>query len=274
MSEEMKTEERMVESEKLEHSRYLSSLNTSILILAMILIAIWSNSLIIGKYITLFSSILIIVFMGFLFRKLNQKAKQKEKNIRTLRGITKEEIEKEISFREFFSNPETGEPNFIVAVGNTYCDYIESVKEFVEIISEEFFSYKEIIPQYAKTQHLGRIKMKKEIKHYVEVDPMSIIFKDDEITRQIKIGYNLLLIGLPFKTVGEMKMLQTENELISELIENGKSQINWEFSDGDYEYIPDAFVEGKAAIICSGENAEAIPRAIKKLAERLGKEHL
>lgn len=265
MGEEIKKEERMVESEKLEHSRYLNLFSTVVLILAMILIAIWNifSSMGVKSIYIFIVSMIVIVTMIFLSYFYNKKAKNKEKNIRILRRIAKEEIEKEISLREFFSNPETGEPNFIVVVGNTYHDYIEPVKEFVKIISEEFFSYREIIPQYAKTKHFGWLTMKKEIEHFVEVDERTLIWRDDEIKEVHKIGFNLLLIGFI-----------EDNTLIKDLVDQGLSKIDWLYSNGNYEYIPDAFVKGKAAIICSGETAEAIPNAIKKLAERLGKEYI
>ncbi len=69
---------------------------------------------------------------------------------------------------------------------------------------------------------------------------------------------NLVLIGGP-----------VANTMTATLVENGKSEIIWEDTDGDIEVIPSAFKSGKYGIIVAGKDRAATADAAKTLAADL-----
>ena len=105
----------------------------------------------------------------------------------------------------------------------------------------------------------------KIVTHFVEIDPMSIVVNDDEVTQTMKIGYNLILVGGPGLVVCVGAEPQVANTLTKELIDQGLSTVDWETSLGEYEYIPNAFAEGKDVIIVAGADREATRYAVKTL---------
>ena len=70
---------------------------------------------------------------------------------------------------------------------------------------------------------------------------------------------NLVLVGGP-----------VANKLVAELVNAGKSKVDWYESEGDIEVIEDAFTEGKVAIIVAGKDRDATRKAAEMLAEALG----
>jgi len=103
------------------------------------------------------------------------------------------------------------------------------------------------------------------VTHFVEIDPMSIVVNDDEVTQTMKIGYNLILVGGPGLVVCVGAEPQVANTLTKELIDQGLSTLDWATSLGEYEYIPNAFAEGKDVIIVAGADREATRYAVKTL---------
>jgi S-layer protein (TIGR01564 family) len=69
---------------------------------------------------------------------------------------------------------------------------------------------------------------------------------------------NLVLIGGP-----------VANTLTSDLVENGKSTVDWYNSDGDIEVISSAFKSGKYGIIVAGKDRTATADAAKAVAGEL-----
>ncbi|HEC92701.1 MAG TPA: TIR domain-containing protein [Candidatus Atribacteria bacterium] len=161
-------------------------------------------------------------------------------------------------FREFFINSETGEPNFAVVVGNKSDEYIQYVRTFVELVCFKYVGYEEVTTSHYRTEIFGEHFRVNTSRHDVEIDPYSLIIKEDEITNNIKIAFNLLLVGFI-----------EDNKLIKSLIDQGLSKIDWKIFLGGFELIPDAFTKGKDVIICSGKNTQAVLEGLKKLANKL-----
>ena len=108
-------------------------------------------------------------------------------------------------------------------------------------------------------------KEPKIVTHFVEIDPMSIVVNDDEVTQTMKIGYNLVLVGGPGLVVCVGAEPQVANTVVKELLDQGLSTIDWDTSLGEYELIADAFVEGKDVLIVAGADREATRYAVKTL---------
>jgi len=103
-------------------------------------------------------------------------------------------------------------------------------------------------------------------KTEVEIDPMSIVVNDDEVTETMKASSNLVLVGGPGLTVDPFsEELRICNTLTKELCDQKLSTIDWFNSDGEYEYIADAFVEGKDVIIVAGKDRESTRHAVENL---------
>jgi hypothetical protein len=71
-------------------------------------------------------------------------------------------------------------------------------------------------------------------------------------------GMNVVLIGGP-----------VANTLTAELVENGKSKVNWYDSEGDIEVVSSAFTSGKYGIIVAGKERAQTADAAKALADSL-----
>ena len=69
---------------------------------------------------------------------------------------------------------------------------------------------------------------------------------------------NLVLIGGP-----------VANTLTSDLVENGKSTVDWYTSEGDIEVIASAFTSGKYGVIVAGQDRTATAEAAAALAADL-----
>jgi len=206
---------------------------------------------------------IILIILTILFGLLSFSNYISYKSLKErLDAKVQERKNNEKTFKEFFVNLETGDPNFIVVVGDVFEQYIEPIKEFLKLISEEHFNYTEIIPMYLITEHLGKIKTgEREVTHFVEIDERSLELRDNEIKDVHKIGFNLLLIGFI-----------NDNALIKDLIDQGLSKIDWLYSDGDFEFIPNAFIKEKDTIICSGKDKDAISNGLRRLLEKLYEE--
>ncbi len=88
------------------------------------------------------------------------------------------------------------------------------------------------------------------------VVPLSITsLKDIEISDFHKKGFNLILFGGPYA-----------NLLTKELVESGRSTVDWERSSGDFEVVSDAFSEGQYAIIVAGKDRTSTRTAAEALA--------
>ncbi len=103
------------------------------------------------------------------------------------------------------------------------------------------------------------------VMHTVDIDPMSIVVNDDEVTETMKMGYNLILVGGPGLVVCVGAEPQVANRLTKDLVDQGLSTVEWTESLGEYEYIADAFAEGKDAIIVAGADREATRYAAQAL---------
>ncbi len=99
----------------------------------------------------------------------------------------------------------------------------------------------------------------------VKIDPMSIVVNDDEVTETIKATNNLVLVGGPGLVVCVGAEPQVANTLTKDLVDQGKSTVDWEASPGEYEYIADAFVDGQDVVIIAGADRDATKAAAESL---------
>ena len=104
---------------------------------------------------------------------------------------------------------------------------------------------------------------RQETEH-VKIDPMSLIVNDDEVTDTIKTTSNLILVGGP-GLVETPQGTKICNTLTKELCDQKLSTVDWFNSVGEYEYIPNAFAEGKDVLIVAGKDREATQKAVEKL---------
>jgi hypothetical protein len=103
----------------------------------------------------------------------------------------------------------------------------------------------------------------------VDIDPMSIVVNDDEVTDTMKAANNLVLIGGPGLVVCVGAEPQVANTLTQELVDAGTSAVDWDSSTGEYEYIGDAFVDGKDVVILAGADRVATRHAVELLLQDL-----
>ncbi len=101
--------------------------------------------------------------------------------------------------------------------------------------------------------------------HKVDIDPMSLVVNDDEVTETMKATSNLILVGGPGLVVCVGAEPQVANTLTQELVDQGLSTVDWSTSTGEYEYIANAFAEGKDVIIVAGADREATKHAVEML---------
>ena len=87
-----------------------------------------------------------------------------------------------------------------------------------------------------------------------EKTPVLDIVTEDEADKNM----NLILVGGP-----------VANTLVSDLVNAGKSKVDWHNSEGDIEVIKDAFKVGKYAIIVAGKDRDATRAAAEALADAL-----
>jgi len=99
----------------------------------------------------------------------------------------------------------------------------------------------------------------------VDIDPMSIVVNDDEVTDTMKASSNLVLVGGPGLVVCVGAEPQVANTLTQELVDQGLSTVNWVTSIGEYEYIANAFADGKDIVIVAGADREATRHAVENL---------
>lgn len=99
----------------------------------------------------------------------------------------------------------------------------------------------------------------------VDIDPMSIVVNDDEVTDTMKASSNLVLVGGPGLVVCVGAEPQVANTLTQELVDQGLSTANWVASIGEYEYIANAFADGKDVVIVAGADREATRHAVENL---------
>jgi len=99
----------------------------------------------------------------------------------------------------------------------------------------------------------------------VDIDPMSIVVNDDEVTDTMKASSNLVLVGGPGLVVCVGAEPQVANTLTQELVDQGLSTVNWVASIGEYEYIANAFADGKDVVIVAGADREATRHAVENL---------
>jgi len=269
--EKEKTEEELTEEQiKAKIEKYEKKYKHAIYFITVIIAILSFASYVNESVISLPMSFIVLICGVFLFIEIWKFIKNYHLKGELEKQTPKREIEEkeekdseEKTLRDFFVDPETGEPNFVVIVGNAFEQYMKAVKEFLGIISEEgYFSIAEILPTYRVTKYLGNFKTKeKEQKHFVEVDTDSITIKDNEIISKITAEFNLLLAGFFY-----------ENELIKELVDQELSKVDWEFSTGEFELIHDAFAKGKDVVICSGKDKDAISKGLRSLLEKLYEE--
>ncbi|MCK4433314.1 MAG: S-layer protein [Methanomicrobia archaeon] len=99
----------------------------------------------------------------------------------------------------------------------------------------------------------------------VDIDPMSIVVNDDEVTDTMKATSNLVLVGGPGLVVCVGATPQVANTLTQDLVDQGLSVVDWATSTGEYEYVADAFAEGKDVVIVAGADRDATRHAVELL---------
>ena len=115
----------------------------------------------------------------------------------------------------------------------------------------------------------------KIITHPVDIDPTEIVMEDSYIIVNpvIKSSKNLILVGGPglvTQGVGpDGETFAICNQLTKDLVDLGLSKVDWFTSPGEYEYIADAFADGKDVIIVAGADRIGTKQAVQKLLEDL-----
>ena len=99
----------------------------------------------------------------------------------------------------------------------------------------------------------------------VDIDPMAIVVNDDEVTDTMKATSNLVLVGGPGLVVCVGATPQVANTLTQDLVDQGLSVVDWAASTGEYEYVADAFAEGKDVVIVAGADRDATRHAVELL---------
>lgn len=105
--------------------------------------------------------------------------------------------------------------------------------------------------------------------HRVKIYPQDWVLNDDEIEIGHKVNYNLILVGGPGLVVQPNGENLVCNTLTKELVDLGLSNVYWNLSTGEYEYIADAFTDGKAVIIVAGADRAATRNAVIDLLDDL-----
>jgi hypothetical protein len=105
-------------------------------------------------------------------------------------------------------------------------------------------------------------------KEPIGVDPESMLVKDTEITRDMKLEYNLILVGGPGQVIQSTGGTKTANRITEEVILSGYSQVNWYVTLGKYEYVERAFSD-KGVVIVAGNDREATTTATESFLDKI-----
>jgi len=115
----------------------------------------------------------------------------------------------------------------------------------------------------------------KTVIHPVTIDPTELVLEDTYVVVNpaVKNMKNLILVGGPglvTQGVGEDgETFAICNAITKDLVDEGKSTVDWFMSPGEYEYIEDAFIDGKDVVIVAGADRIGTKLAVKKLLEDL-----
>ncbi|MEA1994118.1 MAG: S-layer protein, partial [Euryarchaeota archaeon] len=85
------------------------------------------------------------------------------------------------------------------------------------------------------------------------------------VTVTMKTTSNLVLVGGPGLVVCVGAEPQVANTLTQDLVDQGLSTVDWKSSTGEYEYIADAFAEGKDVVVVAGADRDATGAAVESL---------
>jgi len=115
----------------------------------------------------------------------------------------------------------------------------------------------------------------KTVIHPVTIDPTELVLEDTYVVVNpvVKSMKNLILVGGPglvTQGVGpDGETFAICNAITKDLVDEGKSTVDWFMSPGEYEYIKDAFTDGKDVVIVAGADRIGTKLAVKKLLEDL-----
>ena len=112
--------------------------------------------------------------------------------------------------------------------------------------------------EFGYTIQCGRpilLSEEEKTKTPIGVDPYTMLIRDTELTREMKLEHNLILVGGPGLVLQSSGEKKTANIVTEEAILGGYSKINWYVSMGKYEYIERAFSD-KNVVIVAGKDRE------------------
>ena len=102
----------------------------------------------------------------------------------------------------------------------------------------------------------------------IGVDPYSMLIRDTELTREMKLEYNLILVGGPGMVLQSSGEKKTANITSEEVILGGYSKVNWYVSMGKYEYLERVFSD-KYVIIVAGKDRECTTAGTELLIDKI-----
>jgi len=141
--------------------------------------------------------------------------------------------------RSFFVDTTNGQPYSIIVVGKNAAS-MDSISGGLIISKIQAEAYYE-----DPSKGMYRINI---------WDPQKLITNDEALLENIAKNNNLILIGGP-----------VANRLVANLVQNGKSKIDWYTSQGEIEYIPNGLYPGRDVIIVAGADREKTRTAVLQL---------
>jgi len=138
--------------------------------------------------------------------------------------------------RSFFVDTTNGQPHSIIVVGKNAAS-MDSISGGLIISKIQAEAYYE-----DPSKGMYRINI---------WDPQKLITNDEALLENIAKNNNLILIGGP-----------VANRLVANLVQNGKSKIDWYTSQGEIEYIPNGLYPGRDVIIVAGADREKTRSAV------------
>lgn len=141
--------------------------------------------------------------------------------------------------RSFFVNTADGQPQSIIVVGKNAAS-MDSISGGLIITKIQAEAYYE-----DPSRGMFRVNI---------WDREKLITYDELLMENVAKNNNLILVGGP-----------VANRLVANLVQSGKSRIDWYNSQGDIEYIPNGLYLGRDVVIVAGADREKTRDAVLRL---------
>lgn len=148
-------------------------------------------------------------------------------------------------------------PSEAQSISTIQLPYVEgSAYLSIEINDQDHMN--SIVDEYVKIYKKVSSEAAK-IRHYVNIDPLTLMVHDGDTTPTIKSEYNLILVGGPIA-----------NNVVRDVIALGYTTLEqWLYSNGDYLFYDDVFATGKDVLIVAGKDRDATNNAARALIDIL-----